>query len=182
MRRRLRRVRLWVLPVSGANRTEEVVRVPAEKPTENERRSQERVPDVIESGGKDPLRALAIERIHRKRRFKLHISAFALGLPLLGGLWVLTEYYEENTWPSRFASDPDVAGTWDPWFFFVAGIWFVILVVHALRTYFGPPIGPVGRYIRRPIDQAEIDREVERLTRHQRGSSSPPASLASTRR
>jgi hypothetical protein len=56
-----------------------------------------------------------------------------------------------------------VAGTWDPWLFFVAGIWLIILVVHALRTYLGPPVGPIGRYIRRPVPQAEMDREVARL-------------------
>jgi hypothetical protein len=70
---------------------------------------------------------------------------------------------EEHTWPSRFASAPDVAGTWDPWFFWVAGIWFIGLAIHALRTYLGPPVGPVGRYIRRPVTQAEVDREVARL-------------------
>ena len=111
----------------------------------------------------DRLRTLALEQIYRLRRFKLHLLAFAAGLPLLGLLWVLTEYYEEHTWPSRFASAPDVAGTWETWFFWVAGIWTIILVVHALRTYFGPPIGPIGRYIRRPVAQAELDREVERL-------------------
>ena len=88
----------------------------------------------------DRLRALAIERIHRLRRFKLHLLAFAIGVPIAGVVWVLTEYYEEHTWPSRFASAPDVAGTWDPWFFFFAGIWFIILAIHALRTYFGPPV------------------------------------------
>jgi len=36
--------------------------------------------------------ALAIEQIRRARRFKLHVGVFALGIPLLGGVWVLTEY------------------------------------------------------------------------------------------
>jgi hypothetical protein len=138
--------------------------VPAQTPTKNGRLAPEHVSELTEPEGK--LRELAIERIHRVRRFKLHLVAFALGIPLLSGLWVLTEYYEEHTWPSRFASDPDVAGTWDPWLFFVAGIWFVILVIHGLRTYFGPPIGPIGRFIRRPVTQAEVDREVERLKSH----------------
>ena len=111
----------------------------------------------------DRLRTLAIERIQRLRRFKLHLVAFALGLPILGGVWVLTEYFEEHTWPSRFASAPDVAGTWDPWFFFVVGLWAIVLAVHALRTYFGPPVGPLGRYIRRPVPSEELDRDVERL-------------------
>lgn len=95
--------------------------------------------------------------------FKVHLTGFVLSLPVLGAVWVLSEYFEEHTWPSRFASAPDVAGTWDPWFFFAAGIWFIILVIHALRAYLGPPVGPLGRYIRRPIARAELDREVERL-------------------
>jgi 2TM domain len=111
----------------------------------------------------EQLRALAIEQIYRIRRFKLHLVVFALGLPVLTAFWVATEYFEEDTWPSRFASDPDVAGTWDPWLFFAAGFWAIALVVHGLRTYFGPPIGPVGRYIRRPVSEEEIDRQVERL-------------------
>lgn len=137
--------------------------MPTETPTKNGRVTPELALVIGEPKGKSDLRGLAIERVHRMRRFKLHLVAFALGLPILGGVWVLTEYYEEHTWPSRFASAPDVAGTWDPWFFFVAGIWFIILAAHALRAYFGPPIGPVGRYIRRPVSPSELDREVERL-------------------
>jgi hypothetical protein len=137
--------------------------MPTETLTKNGRVTPELAPVIGEPKVESHLRALAIERIHRLRRFKLHLVAFALGLPILGGVWVLTEYYEEHTWPSRFASAPDVAGTWDPWFFFVAGIWFIILAAHALRTYLGPPIGPVGRYIRRPVSRSELDREVERL-------------------
>jgi 2TM domain-containing protein len=109
------------------------------------------------------LRELAIERIYRLRRFKLHLVAFAVGLPLLGLLWVLTEHYEEHTWPSRFASAPDVAGTWETWFFSVAGIWSLIVAIHAVRAYLGPPVGPIGRYIRRAVAQAELEREVQRL-------------------
>jgi hypothetical protein len=120
-------------------------------------------PSAVEPQDQDALQGLATERIYRLRRFKVHLIGFVLGMPILGAVWVLSEYFEEHTWPSRFASAPDVAGTWDPWFFFVAGIWFIILVIHALRAYLGPPIGPLGRYIRRPIARAELDREVERL-------------------
>jgi 2TM domain len=130
--------------------------------TENERLA-EPVLEIVEPERKDALRALAIERIYRLRRFHLHLASFAIGLPILGGVWVVTEYFEEHTWPSRFASDPDVAGTWDPWFFFVAGFWALFLVIHALRTYFGPPVGPIQRYIHRPVTEAAVAREVSRL-------------------
>jgi hypothetical protein len=136
--------------------------MPTETLTRSEQVASQRGPEV-EPDAEATLRALALERIYRLRRFKLHVLAFALGIPILGGVWVLTEYYEEHTWPSRFASAPDVAGTWETWFFWVAGIWFVILAIHALRTYFGPPVGPIGRYIRRPVPGDEVDREVERL-------------------
>ena len=88
---------------------------------------------------------------------------FALAIPALTALWVLTEYYEEHTWPSRIASEPGVLVTWDPWLFFVAGIWLIILVILALRTYLGPPVGRIGRCIRWPMTQTEVGREVERL-------------------
>jgi hypothetical protein len=137
--------------------------MPVETLTKNERLVPERIAGIVEPEREDPLRVLALERIYRLRRFKLHLVAFALAIPILGLVWVLTEYYEEHTWPSRFASAPDVAGTWETWFFWVAGIWAIILAIHALRTYFGPPVGPIGRYIRRPVPSAELDREVERL-------------------
>jgi hypothetical protein len=139
--------------------------MPLETLTKDERVAPDRAPGIVEPERQDSLRSLALERIYRLRRFKLHLVAFALGIPLLGGLWVLTEYFEEHTWPSRFASAPDVAGTWETWFFWVAGIWLIILAIHALRTYFGPPIGPIGRYIRRPVPRAELEREIERLNR-----------------
>lgn len=128
-----------------------------------ERLASERLPGMGEAEPDAGLRTLAIERIYRVRRFKLHLVVFAVGIPLLATLWLLTEYFEENTWPSRFASDPDVAGTWDPWLFFVAGIWLIALVIHALRTYYGPPIGPIGWYIRRPVTDAKLDHELEHL-------------------
>ncbi|HSI80445.1 MAG TPA: 2TM domain-containing protein [Solirubrobacterales bacterium] len=137
--------------------------MPAEIQTNGQPSTLSGDPEQIEPDGQRTLRELATERIHRIRRFKLHLVVFTVGLPLLGALWVLTEYFEENTWPSRFASDPDVAGTWDPWLFFVAGIWTIGLAIHALRTYLGPPIGPIGRYIRRPIPATELDREIQRL-------------------
>jgi 2TM domain-containing protein len=140
--------------------------VPTDTLTKNERVSPERVARVVGPERTDSLRELALERIYRLRRFHMHLVVFAVGLPILGLVWMLTEYYEEHTWPSRFASNPDVAGTWDPWFFWVAGIWFIILAVHALRTYFGPPVGPVQRYIRRAPTEAEVVREVDQLQSH----------------
>lgn len=100
----------------------------------------------------DDLRALARDRIERVRSFKLHAAIFAVALPVLTVVWTLTEYLEDNTWPSRLAADDGDPGNWDPWIIWVFLVWGTILAVHALRTYF-----------HRPATEAEIEREIERL-------------------
>jgi hypothetical protein len=69
-------------------------------------------------------------------------------------IWVLTEYFDEHAWPSRFAdSDDGVPGTWNPWFFYVVGITTILLAIDALKTY--------GH---RPPTEREIQRELDRMT------------------
>ena len=99
------------------------------------------------------LRELAIKQVERVRSFRLHLVAYVVGVFLLGGVWVLTEYFEEHTWPDRFADAPDVAGTWSPWFFWAVGIWTLILGIHAFKTF-----------AHRAPSEAEIERELKRLT------------------
>ncbi len=63
-------------------------------------------PTTARPQDQDTLPGLAAERIYRLRRFKVHLIGFVLGVPILGAVWVLSEYFEEHTWPSRFASAP----------------------------------------------------------------------------
>lgn len=98
------------------------------------------------------LREIAVRQAERIRSFKFHVIAFVVGSFALGAVWVLTEYFEEHTWPDRFASAPDVAGTWDPWFFWAVGIWCGILCIHAFKTF-----------AHRPPSEADIQREIDRL-------------------
>jgi 2TM domain len=100
------------------------------------------------------LRELAVKQAERIRHFKLHVFAFLFGTVVLGTVWVLTEYFEEHTWPDRFADAPDVAGTWSPWFFWAVGIWALVLGIDAFRTF-----------SHRPPSEAEIQRELDRLRR-----------------
>ena len=100
----------------------------------------------------DDLRALAREQLERVRSFKLHAAIFAVAMPVLTVVWVLTEYFEDNTWPSRFTPDDGAPGNWDPWIVWVFLVWGTILAFDALRTYF-----------RRPPTTDEVAREVERL-------------------
>lgn len=98
------------------------------------------------------LRELAVKQVERVRSFKLHVIAFLFGTLVLGTVWVLTEYFDERTWPDRFADSNDVAGTWSPWFFWAVGIWALVLGIDAFRTY-----------AHRPPSEAEIQKEIDRL-------------------
>lgn len=100
------------------------------------------------------LRELATRQVERVHSFRLHVISFLVGVVSLGVVWVLTEYFQDNSWPSRFAdADDGRTDTWNPWFFWAVGIWAIVLGVHAVKTY--------GR---RPPTEAEIQREIDRIT------------------
>jgi hypothetical protein len=93
--------------------------------------------------------------VERVRSFKLHVAAFAVGVVALGLIWMLTEYFQHSTWPSRFADvDNGDPAAWSPWFFYAVGIWAIVLAVHAVKTY--------GH---RPPSVGEIQREIDRIRR-----------------
>lgn len=99
------------------------------------------------------LRELATRQVERVRSFKLHAITFAVGVVALGLIWMMTEYFQDNTWPSRFAdADDGRPDTWNPWFFYAVGVWAIILAVHAVKTF--------GH---RPPSEVEIQREIDRI-------------------
>lgn len=118
--------------------------------TRNDRVARESLPAVARDD--ETLRQTALRQVERIRSFKLHVAIFLVGAPVLSGIWVLTEYLEEHTWPSRFADANDGPGTWSPWLFWAVGVWLLVLAIHAVRTY-----------ARRPPTEAEVQREIERL-------------------
>jgi hypothetical protein len=100
------------------------------------------------------LRELATRQVERVHSFKLHLIAFAGGIVAIGVIWMLTEYFQDNRWPTRFAdADDGDPGTWNPWFFYAVGIWAIVVGVHAIKVY-----------ARRPPTEAEIQREIERIS------------------
>jgi hypothetical protein len=99
------------------------------------------------------LRELAVRQVERVHSFRLHLMTYVVGIVGLGIIWMLTEYFQDSTWPSRFAdADDGDPGTWNPWYFYAVGVWSVVLAVHAVKTY--------GR---RPPTEAEIQREIDRI-------------------
>jgi hypothetical protein len=99
------------------------------------------------------IRDLAIRQAERVHGFKIHVVMFLIGIVLIGVIWMLTEYFQDSTWPSRFADSDDGDPTvWNPWYFYAVGVWAIILAVHGAKTY--------GR---RPPSEAEIQREIDRI-------------------
>lgn len=96
-------------------------------------------------------RRLAVKQLERVRSFKLHLALFLIGMPVLTGVWALTEYMNADGWPDRF-SDSAGPGNWNPWILWVVLIWGGLLAYEAVKTYLGGP-----------PTEADIDREVERL-------------------
>lgn len=125
--------------------------MPTETLTTNARVSPEAVPVTVRARNDDAIRELALRHLEHVRKFKLYASAYVLGLVVLTPVWILVEYMSADGWPQRI-SDQGNPGDWDPWILWVALIGGLIVGVAALRAY-----------VARPVTEAEIEREMERL-------------------
>jgi hypothetical protein len=99
----------------------------------------------------DELRSLARTQVERHRRLKLRASAYVAGMMVLTPVWVVTEYLRADGWPDRLSHN-DNPGDWSPWIVWVALAWGFYVAVTALAIRF-----------RRPLTEAELQREVEKL-------------------
>jgi len=97
------------------------------------------------------LRALATERIRRRRNFQLHIAAYILGTLTVTIVWAVTEYHNAGGWPTGFRTGRQ-NHDWDPWIIYPLIAGTIALTVHAWTTF--------GRG---PTTEADINREMERL-------------------
>jgi hypothetical protein len=128
----------------------EVINVPAELLTQNERSASPLISSSTSSD--DELREWARKHVERVRRVKLHVAAFVLGMVVLTPVWALVEW-QDNGGLKRFDfSDDGTPGDWEPWILYVALIWGLVVAIMALKAYFD-----------RPTTEAEIDREVKQL-------------------
>jgi len=100
----------------------------------------------------EELRRVAHKHLEHVRKFKLYLSAYVLAMLVLTPVWALTEYLNADGWPERL-SEQSNPGDWNPWILWVALGGLLLVGIAALRAYFT-----------KPITQADIDREVERLT------------------
>jgi hypothetical protein len=97
------------------------------------------------------LREWARKHVERVRRVKLHVAAYLLGMAVLTPVWALVEWQDNGAF-ERW-SDNSQPGDWEPWILYVALAWGLFVAVAALKAYFD-----------RPTTEAEVDRELRRLT------------------
>ena len=115
-------------------------------------------PPVIESGvskrGDGEVRELAVKQIERKRRFEMRAFAAAVLSVFLVVVWAVSEYNTAGGWPTNgFSNSSSIPHVWNDWIIYpLIGIGLCV-AIDAWNTY-----------RRKPITEAEIKREVDRLT------------------
>jgi H+/Cl- antiporter ClcA len=119
-------------------------------PTEMLRRNDREAPQQLPPRDEE-LRYWARRHVERVRRVKLHFAAYVLGMAVLTPLWALIEW-QDNGGFERWSNNSS-PGDWEPWILYVALIWGLVVGIAALKTYFD-----------RPATEAEIDREINRLS------------------
>ena len=127
--------------------------MPTETLTTNERVVSEQAPAITQPE-EEGLRTFAIRHLEHVRKFKLYLSAYVVSMLVLTPVWIVTQYESADGWPKHLSSRSRYPGDWDPWIIWVALIGGVLVAIAGLRAYY---------LDRRPITEADIDREVERM-------------------
>jgi hypothetical protein len=109
------------------------------------------VPDNIPQLARDQ----AIRQIERRRRYWIRTAVSTVGMLLLAAIWAISEYHNAGGWPSRgFSQSSGIHDVWNIWILYPAIAWAF------LTTAFGLDV-----YLRRPISENKIRREMERQAR-----------------
>ncbi len=97
-------------------------------------------------------RERAIKQIERKRRYWISTAVSALGMLTLAAIWAITEYHNAGGWPTQgFSQSSGIHDVWNIWIIYPAIAWAFLTVAFGL-----------GVYLRKPISEVQIKREIER--------------------
>jgi uncharacterized membrane protein YcjF (UPF0283 family) len=103
-------------------------------------------------------REQAIKQIERKRRYWISTAVSTTGVLVLAAIWAITEYHNAGGWPTRgFSQSSGIHDVWNIWIIYPAIAWAF------LTTAFGLDV-----YLRRPVTESQIKREMERQARSKR--------------
>ena len=102
--------------------------------------------------GEQLARQRAIQRIERRRRFRIRATMSTLGMIILAGIWAFSEYQNAGGLPtSGFSQSSGSPNVWDYWIIYPAIAWVLLTAADAWWVF--------GR---KPISESEIRREIER--------------------
>ena len=104
------------------------------------------------AGSEELARQQAIRQIGRRRRFKVSTAVSAVGMALLVLIWAMAEYHNAGGWPIRgFSQRSGIHDVWNFWILYPLGAWAFITAAAGWTVY-----------LRKPISESEIKREIER--------------------
>ncbi len=111
-------------------------------------------PDASADAGQ-LVREQAIEQIERRRRYWVRTAIFTAAMFLLAAIWAFSEYHNAGGWPTQgFSQSSGIHDVWNIWIIYPAIAWAFLTVAFGLDVY-----------LRRPISESKIQREIERQTR-----------------
>ena len=100
-------------------------------------------------------REQAIKQIERRRRYWISISVSTMGMIVLTAIWAVTEYHNAGGWPTQgFSQSSGVPDVWNLWIIYPAMAWAFLTIAFGLDTF-----------LRKPISESRIQREIERSQR-----------------
>ncbi|HTX30348.1 MAG TPA: 2TM domain-containing protein [Solirubrobacteraceae bacterium] len=110
-------------------------------------------PAVANASDEEQVRHLAIRQIERKHRFVARASAALVASVVLVLIWAISEYNNAGGWPTGgFSQSSGIHHVWNDWIIYpLIGI-ALFVVLDAWNTY-----------VRKPITENEIQREMDRL-------------------
>jgi hypothetical protein len=98
------------------------------------------------------VRQEAIKRIEHKRRFWISTAVSTGAMLILAAIWAITEYHNAGGWPTQgFSQSSGIHDVWNIWIIYPALAWVFLTVVGGLIAY-----------LRKPISESQIRREIER--------------------
>jgi hypothetical protein len=100
-------------------------------------------------------RVQAIEQIERKRHYWISTAMFTVGMLIVAAIWAIAEYHNAGGWPTHgFSQSSGIHDVWNIWIIYPAIAWLFLTVAGGLKVY-----------LRKPISESEIRREMEREAR-----------------
>jgi hypothetical protein len=100
-------------------------------------------------------REQAIKQIERKRRYWIRAAISTVGLLVLAAIWAIAEYHNAGGWPTEgFSQSSGIHDVWNIWIIYPAIAWAFLLAAFGLDVY-----------LRKPVSESQIKREMERQER-----------------